>query len=121
MEPLLKTMGDEDAKVREAASRVLEELGEPLGRLIQSTLAGSLEAGSELAGRKDPRSLDALILSLRNRDGQVRSPPPRSWEKSGILAPSTDWSSWRVGGVFLIAWSLRRPCWESIRSFSPIF
>jgi hypothetical protein len=72
VDPLLKSMGDEDPKVREAASRVLEELGEPLGRLIQSTLAGSREAGSELAGRKDPRSFDALILSLRNRDGQVR-------------------------------------------------
>jgi HEAT repeat protein len=72
VDPLLKTLGDEDPKVREAASRVLEELGEPLGRLIQRSLAGSLEAGSELAGRKDPRSLDALILSLRNRDGQAR-------------------------------------------------
>jgi HEAT repeat protein len=72
VEPLLKTLGDEDPKVREAASRVLEELGEPLGRLIQSTLAGSREAGNELAGRKDPRSLDALILSLRDRDGKVR-------------------------------------------------
>jgi len=72
VEPLLKTLGDEDPKVREAASRVLEELGEPLGRLIQSTLAGSRDAGNELAGRKDPRSLDALIPSLRNRDGKVR-------------------------------------------------
>jgi len=72
VDPLLKTTGDEDPKVREAAARVLEEMGEPLGRLLQSTLAGSREAGNELAWRKDPRSLDPLILSLRNRDGQVR-------------------------------------------------
>ena len=72
VDPLLKTMGDEDPKVREAAAKVLEEMGEPLGRLIQSTLAGSREAGNELARRKDPRSLDPLIRSLRNRDGQVR-------------------------------------------------
>jgi HEAT repeat protein len=72
VDPLLKIMGDEDSKIREAASRVLEKLGEPLGRLIQSSLAGSREAGNELAVRKDPRSLDPLILSLRDRDGQVR-------------------------------------------------
>jgi HEAT repeat protein len=72
VEPLLKTMGDESPKVREAAAKVLDELGEPLGRLIQSTLAGSREAGNELVKRKDPRSLDALILSLRNRDWKVR-------------------------------------------------
>jgi len=72
VDPLLKIMGDEDSKVREAAAKVLEEMGEPLGRLIQSTLAGSREAGNELARRKDPRSLDPLIRSLRNRDGQVR-------------------------------------------------
>jgi hypothetical protein len=65
-------MGDEDPKVREAASRVLEELGEPLGRLIHGALSGSRQARNELAGRKDPRSLDALIPSLRNRDKQVR-------------------------------------------------
>ena len=72
VDPLLKTMGDEDPKVRDAAAKVLEEMGVPLGRLIQSTLAGSREAGNELGRRKDPRSLDPLILSLRNRDGQVR-------------------------------------------------
>ena len=72
MDPLLKTLGDEDPKVREAAVKVLEEMGEPRGRLIQSTLAGSREGGNELAGKKDPRSLDALVQSLRNRDGQVR-------------------------------------------------
>jgi HEAT repeat protein len=72
VDPLFKTMGDENPKVREAASRVLEELGEPLGRLIQGTLSGSREAGIEIVKRKDPRSFDALILSLRNRDGQVR-------------------------------------------------
>ena len=72
VDPLLKSMGDEDPKVREAAAKVLEEMGEPLGRLIHDTLAGSRGAGNELAGRKDPRSLDALISSLRNRDGEVR-------------------------------------------------
>ena len=72
MDPLLKTLGDEDPKVREAAVKVLEEMGEPLGRLIQSTLSGWREAGNELTRRKDPRILDPLILSLRNRDGQVR-------------------------------------------------
>ena len=72
VDPLLKTMGDEDPKVREAAAKVLEEMGEPLGRLIQRALAGSREARNELARRTDPRSLDPLILSLRNRDGQVR-------------------------------------------------
>jgi len=72
VDPLLKTVGDEDPKVREAASRLLEELGEPLGRLIHGALSGSRHARNELAGRKDPRSLDPLIRSLRNRDGQVR-------------------------------------------------
>jgi len=72
VDPLLKTMGDEDPKVREAAAKVLEEMGEPLGRWIQGTLAGSREAGNALVKRKDPRSLDPLIHSLRSRDGQVR-------------------------------------------------
>jgi HEAT repeat protein len=72
VDPLLKTMGDEDSKIRDAASRVLEKLGEPLGRLIQSSLAGSREAGNELARRKDPRSVGPLIRFLRDRDGQVR-------------------------------------------------
>ncbi len=72
VDPLLTSLGDADPKVREAAAKVLEELGEPLGRLIHDTLAGSRGAGNDLAVRKDPRSLDALIRSLRNRDGQVR-------------------------------------------------
>jgi hypothetical protein len=42
------------------------------GALIQSTLAGSREAGNELARRKDPRNVGLLTRSLRDRDGQVR-------------------------------------------------
>lgn len=72
VDPLLNTMGDEDPKVREAASQVLGKLEEPLGALIHGTLAGSREAGDELARRKDPRSVGPFIRLLRNRDGQVR-------------------------------------------------
>ena len=101
VDPLLKIMGDEDPKVREAAAKVLEEMGEPLGRLIQGTLAGSREAGNELARRKDPRSIDALIRSLRNRDGQVRR--AAATVLGEIRAPRA------VDGLVVMAggWSLR--------------
>jgi HEAT repeat protein len=101
VDPLLNTMGDKDPKVRDAASQVLVELGEPLGMLIHGTLAGSREAGNELARRKDRRSVGPLTRSLRDRDGQVRS------AAATVLGKIRDPRA--VDGLVIMAggWSLR--------------
>src|SRR5262245_40269091 len=64
--PLLATTADIDSDVREAAANALAVLGEPLGEVIRQSLEGSAEARKELARRRDPRSIDPLVLALRH-------------------------------------------------------
>src|SRR5919197_6774172 len=44
VDPLIKALEDPDSEAREAASKALERLDEPLGRLIHDSLNGSEEA-----------------------------------------------------------------------------
>jgi HEAT repeat protein len=63
--PLLATTADIDSDVRKAAADALAALGEPLGEVIRQSLEGSVEARRELARRRDARSIDPLLLALR--------------------------------------------------------
>jgi HEAT repeat protein len=83
MPPLIQTLGDRFPNVREAAARALDQLHEPLGRLIYDSLNGSREAQEELARRKDPRSLGPLIRILTDGD---------PWEREAAA-----WSLWAIG------------------------
>jgi HEAT repeat protein len=72
VDPLIEALGDDEPEVREAAAEALEEIGEPLGRLIYDSLQGSRVAMASLAEKKDPRSLDPLVQALENQDPHVR-------------------------------------------------
>ncbi len=58
--------------MRRAASQALENIGDPLGRLILESMNGSQEAMEKLAKRRDPRALSPLIKGSSDGDPNVR-------------------------------------------------
>jgi len=73
VESLIPALGDKYSDVREAAAKALENLGEPLGRLIVQSLEGSEKAREALAAGKDPRAIVPLINVLATWDPNVRA------------------------------------------------
>lgn len=68
VERLLLAVTDSDAAVAMAAKQALDDLNEPLGGLILSSIRGSSDARADLARRKDFRATAPLAQALSSVD-----------------------------------------------------